>query len=95
LSHTACIEAYAYDTGATYACTFGCGVNLDAVVASEIAEISLVNNLIDMFFVSRVVDMLSHDDEVSNNDVTEEWSDEIDVYMAEVCVLCSVLCYIP
>lgn len=87
LCSIACNEAYAYDTGTAYACAFGCTVRLDTVVTNEIVQISTINNLMDMLFVSRVVDMFSYDTEVSRDDVSEEWPNEVDVFVSEVCVV--------
>ena len=54
------------------------------VFGSDTAQISVINNLMDVLFVSRVLDMLSYNDE-SQSDTNEEWADEVDVYLSEVC----------
>ena len=54
------------------------------VFGSDTAQISVINNLMDVLFVSRVLDMLSYNDE-SQSDTNEEWGDEVDVYLSEVC----------
>ena len=88
----ACTEAYASDVGLAYACNVGCGVSVDAVISSEIAQISAINNLMDMLFVSRVLDMLSYDDEVQV-DISDQWGSEVDVYVSEVSVVTNTLVY--
>ena len=84
LSYTACYEAYAPNNGAAYACSIGCGVNVDTVVDDDIAQISTMNHLMDVLFVSRVMDMLSYDGDRSG-EAGEEWGNEVDVYLSEVC----------
>lgn len=79
----ACTEAYASDIGAAYACSVGCGVSVDSVISSELAQISVINNLMDVLFVSRVLDMLSYDDE-AQVDISDQWGSEVDVYVSEV-----------
>ena len=72
------------DNGAAYACSVGCGVSVQTIIDDEIAQISMMNNLMDVLFVSRVMDMLSNDGE-ARGDTREVWSDEVDVYLSEVC----------
>ena len=92
LCHIACYEAYMSDNGAAYACSVGCGVSVDTVINNEIAQISTMNNLMDVLFVSRVMDMLSNYGE-ARGDVGEEWGDELDVYLSEVCTKIHYVCH--
>lgn len=91
LSHVACYEAYISDNGAAYACSIGCGVSVQTVIDDEIAQISTMNNLMDVLFVSRVVDMLSYDGE-PRGDARGVWGDEVDVYLSEVNIMCVKTC---
>ena len=91
MSHTACYEAYISDNGAAYACSVGCGVSVQTVIDNKIAEISTINNLMDVLFVSRVMDMLSYDGE-PRGDSREVWGNEVDMYVSEVCTSVCVLC---
>ena len=82
----ACYEAYSADIGAAYACSVGCGVSVDMTVNDdEIAQVSVMNNLMDVLFVTRVMDMLSPYDDNPRGNVVEEWGEEVDVYLSEVC----------
>lgn len=59
---------------------------MDAVVNNEIAQISMINSLMDMLFMSRMLDMISYDND-PRTDTIEEWAnEEVDVYLSEVCV---------
>ena len=82
---TACYEAYTANVGAAYACSVGCGVSVDMSVNDEIAEVSVMNNLMDVLFVTRVMDMLSPNDDGNPRGNVEEWGEEVDVYLSEVC----------
>ena len=92
--HTACNEAYSSDTGAAYACSVGCGISLDVAIDNDMIQISMINNVMNMLFVTQVMDMLSYDDNVPT-DINGEWSNEVDVFVSEVCVcvpVCVTVC---
>ena len=88
LSIPACSEAYTNDAGAVYACAVGCTVDVDAIVGDDgMTEVTMISNMMDLMFLSRLMDMVS----VSSNtisvsdDSSSEWSNEVDVYVPEVC----------
>lgn len=86
LCHTACNEAYASDTGAAYACNIGCSVSINTMTDNDIVQISMINSVMDMLFVTHIMDMLSYDNREPTGDVSEGWANEVDVYLSEVCM---------
>ena len=96
---SACNEAYTHDAEAVYACTVGCTVNVDAVVGDDgMTEVTMISNVMDLMLLSRLVDLFSISSSnlipVSDDDDSNEWSsNELDVYMPEVCVcVCVCVC---
>ena len=79
-----------------YACTVGCTVDVDAIVGDDgITEMTMISNMMDLMFLSRLMDMVS----VSGNsisvsdDSSSEWNSEVDVYVPEVCSgVCVCVC---
>ena len=91
----ACGEAYTNDLGAVYACTVGCTVDVNTVIGDDgMTEVTMISNMMDLMLLSRLMDMLSVSSSSSvNDDSNSEWSDEVDVYVPEVCVIvCNCVC---